>query len=477
MWKQRHVNRPHRDARDGDRRVTTGDERATTDTGDERATIDDPRERVFAAVEELQPELVSFAGDLVAERSVLGEEAGAQSLVREKLEGLGLEVRSLEADEVEGIEDHPEFSDTGHSYDGRPNLLATREGVGDGRSLLFNGHVDVVPEGDPDQWSFDPYSGEVEDGNLLGRGASDMKGGVAAVLFALDALERAGIELQGDVMVESVIEEEAGGFGGTLATVLDREADERADAVVIPEPTDFDLWIANDGVSYVRVTVEGKGAHAAETDNGVNAISKMLPIYEALSNLHDERKTTVHDDLFEQWHEHTVSLNLGSLHAGEWVSSVPDEAVLEARISHAPDETREQIHEVVEETVRQAAEGDPWFDEHPPQVEWFGWRGSSAKISPDEEIVRTVQQVADEAFDRESHAKGFPGGIDTRFYVNYADTPAVCFGPGDYNIHGTDEYLPVEELLETTRALALVAMEWCGYEISEHETELLEDDE
>jgi len=227
------------------------------------------------------------------------------------------------------------------------------------------------------------------------------------------------------------------------------------------------MWIANDGVSYFRVVVEGKAAHAAETDNGVNAAAKLVPIFQALQDLHDERKTSVHDPLFEQWHEHTVSLNLGSLHAGEWPSSVPDEATLECRISHAPSETREDIHDVVEETVAHAAAGDEWLADHPPTVEWFGWRGSSARIDPGEPIVQTTQDVMADHFDVESVPKGFPGGIDTRFFVNYADTPALCFGPGAYNIHGTDEYLPIADLERAAAAYALLAMEWCGYEVTE----------
>lgn len=426
------------------------------------------RDRVVAAVDALGPDLVDFVSSLVAERSVLGNEVGAQALVRAELESQGWDVHALNADDVDGIRDHPEFSDTGESYEERDNLYAERPSDGDGRSLLLNGHVDVVPEGDTDQWSFDPFGGTVEDGRILGRGASDMKGGVGAMLYALRALDDAGIELRGDIAVETVIEEEAGGFGGSLATSLAGPAADGAyDAVVIPEPTDFDMWIANDGVSYFRVTVEGKGAHAAETDNGVNAAAKLYPIFQALSALHDERKTTVHDPLFEQWHEHTVSLNLGSLHAGEWPSSVPDEATLECRISHAPDETREEIHDVVEQTVTDAAAGDDWLDAHPPTIEWFGWRGSSAKIDPDEPIVATVQDVLGAHFDETSAAKGFPGGIDTRFFVNYADTPAVCFGPGANNIHGTDEYVDVDDLTRAATAYALLAMEWCGYEVVE----------
>ena len=423
-------------------------------------------DRVAQAVTELETEIVAFAGALVEEPSVQGEEGAAQRLVEEKMAELGLSVRTVEANDVPGIESHPEYSETDQSYDGRPNVIGLREGAENGRSLRFNGHVDVVPAGDESLWSFDPYAGDVEDGVLRGRGASDMKGGLAAMLFAVSALERAGIELQGDLVLESVIEEEAGGYGGTLATVLDEEAIE-TDAVVIPEPTDFDTWIANDGVSYFRVTVQGKGAHAAETDAGVNAIGKLVPIFEALSALHDERKSTVHDERFEQWHEHTVSLNLGTMRGGDWVSSVPDEAVLEARISHAPAETREEIHEVVESVVEEAASGDPWLEANPPEIEWFGWRGSSAAIDEDEPIVQTVETVLGDHFDRDTDAKGFPGGIDSRFFVNYADTPALCFGPGAYNIHGTDEYLPVDELLDVTTALAAIAMDWCGYELSE----------
>ncbi|MWV39816.1 ArgE/DapE family deacylase [Natrialba sp. INN-245] len=434
----------------------------------ERTVDPAARERVRTAVEALTDDAVDFAAELVRIRSVPGNEGPVQERVRDRLEALGLTVEEIDPGDVAGLADHDEYVEPEAPYEGRPNLFATRPGSDDGPSLLFNGHVDVVPEGDREAWSFDPFAGRVEDGRLLGRGASDMKGGVAAMIYALAALDRAGVELAGDLSINTVIEEEYGGAGGTLASVL-AGVGANADAVVIPEPTDFDAWIANDGVSYFRVTVEGKGAHAAETDAGVNAVSKLLPIYHALEDLHDERKQSVHDDLFEEWHEHTVSLNLGTIRGGEWVSSVPDEATLEARISHAPAETREEIHEAVESTVEAAAAGDSWLEEHPPAVEWFGWRGRSAKVDPDEPIVRTVEAVVEDELDRESHAKGFPGGIDSRFFVNYADTPAICFGPGAYNIHGTDESLPVAELQECTLALALLAMAWCGYEVVDSE--------
>ncbi|MCU4802462.1 ArgE/DapE family deacylase [Halobacteria archaeon HArc-gm2] len=419
------------------------------------------RRRVREAAATVVDDAAAFTGDLVRERSVQGAEATAQERVAEALTDLGLEIDRLEADDVPGIEDHPEFADTDDSYDGRPNLSARVDGAGEGRSLLFNGHVDVVPEGDADQWSFDPFGGAIVDGEIRGRGASDMKGGLAAMIYAVEALERAGVSLRGDLILQSVIEEEAGGYGGSLATAL---AGPEADAVVIPEPTDFDCWIANDGVSYFRVTVEGKGAHAANTDSGVNAVAKLIPIFEALTDLHEERTETVHDELFERDGENTVSLNVGTVDAGEWPSSVPDEAVLEGRISHAPAEERAEIRRLVEETVQAAAAGDQWLEAHPPTVEWFGWRGSSARVAPDEAIVETVQSVVSDGFDHEPRAIGFPGGIDTRFFVNDADTPALCFGPGAHNIHGTDEYLPVDELEQAIASLALIAMAWCGYD-------------
>jgi len=422
------------------------------------------RDRVREAARSVTQDAASFAADLVRERSVRGQEGGAQERVAEALEALDLDVQRLEADDVPGIEDHPEFGGAADSYAGRPNLSATLPGAGEGRSLLFNGHVDVVPEGDREQWSFDPFGGEIVDGEIRGRGASDMKGGVAAMIYAAHALDRAGVSLGGDLTLQTVIEEEAGGFGGSLATAL---AGPEADAVVIPEPTDFDCWIANDGVSYFRVTVQGRGAHAANTDSGVNAITKAYPIHAALVELHDDRKERVHDERFERDGENTVSLNVGTMSAGEWPSSVPDEAVIEGRISHAPAEERADVRAAVESTVRDAVAGDPWFDDHPPAVEWFGWRGRSADIDAEDPIVRTVQAVAGGTLDREPRAIGFPGGIDTRFFVHDADTPALCFGPGAHNIHGTDEFLPVDELERTIETFALIAMGWCGYDAPE----------
>ena len=421
------------------------------------------RQAVRAAAADVVDDAAAFTGALVRERSVRGDERAVQERVADELRALGLAVEFLTADDVPGIEDHPEFGGASDSYEGRPNLNATRPGTGDGRSLLFNGHVDVVPEGDRDQWSFDPFGGEIADGEIRGRGASDMKGGVAAMIYAVRALERAGVELAGDLTLQTVIEEEAGGFGGSLATAL---AGPEADAVVIPEPTDFDCWIANDGVSYFRVTVAGKSAHAANTDSGVNAITKATPIHSALVDLHDTRKADVHDERFERDGENTVSLNVGSLHAGEWPSTVPDEAVIEGRVSHAPSETRAEIREQVEATVAEAVGDDPWFDDHPPAVEWFGWRGRSADIDADEPILGTVQSVGEAVIGAEPRAIGFPGGIDTRFFVHDADTPALCFGPGAHNIHGTDEYLPVDELEDAIAALALIAAAWCGIDES-----------
>jgi len=421
------------------------------------------RQSVRAAAADVVDDAATFTGALVRERSVRGNEGQVQERIADELREIGLAVELLEAGDVQGIEDHPEFGGAADSYRGRPNVSATRAGAGDGRSLLFNGHIDVVPEGDRDQWSFDPFGGEITDGEIRGRGASDMKGGVAAMIYAVRTLEQAGIALAGDLTLQTVIEEEAGGFGGSLATAL---AGPTADAVVIPEPTDFDCWIANDGVSYFRVTVAGKSAHAANTDSGVNAITKAAPIHSALVDLHETRKETVHDDRFERDGENTVSLNVGCLHAGEWPSSVPDEAVLEGRVSHAPAETRATIREQVEAAVSDAVADDRWFDEHPPAVEWFGWRGRSAEIDGDEPILETVQSVGEDVMGERPRAIGFPGGIDTRFFVHDADTPALCFGPGAHNIHGADEYLPVDELEDTIAALALIAVAWCGIDDS-----------
>lgn len=244
-------------------------------------------------IEATKDELFALTERLVSAKSIVGDEAPAQAVVIEEFESLGLEPDVWEPD-LESLSDHPGFFVTSsyedHGYDGRPNVAAVRTGSGDGRSLGFSGHVDVVAV-EPDNWTFDPWTPTVEGGKLYGRGACDMKGGIAAFIHAVKALDSLDVQLAGDLVLQTTIEEEAGGVGGVLSALL---RGYQPDAAIIPEPYAIpNVGIASAGVMYFRLRVPGKAAHAARGYEGVNAIEKAITLCDALVALDRERKARI----------------------------------------------------------------------------------------------------------------------------------------------------------------------------------------
>ena len=200
--------------------------------------------KVFQEVERKREELVHTASELVKIPSLIGEETEAQRYIESRYRETGLRVESFHADPDE-IKRHPAYIDIPHSYENRPNIVGVLEGSGQSRSLILNGHVDVVSPEPVDKWRFNPWGGEVSDGKIYGRGALDMKGGVIANLFAVRAIIDSGVKPSGKIICESVIEEEAGGSGGTLACFL---RGYKADGMLISEPSNMNLVVSHNGV-------------------------------------------------------------------------------------------------------------------------------------------------------------------------------------------------------------------------------------
>jgi acetylornithine deacetylase len=409
--------------------------------------------------------LVAFVCDLIAIRSLVGEETPAQERVAAEMERCGLAVDLWDLD-LERLRQHPAYS----AEVERTQALGVVGSLGrdrGGPSLIFNGHVDVVPPGDEAQWSYPPWQGTVVgdlaqgQGRIYGRGAVDMKGGLACALYAARALREAGVRLEGRLLIQSVAGEEDGGVG-TLGAV---QRGYRADGAVVVEPTELMIAPAQAGALNFRITVPGLSAHACLREEGVSAIDKFVPLYQALKDLERARNTGLEDPLYAGY-DLPYALSVGTLQAGDWASSVPDRLELGGRYGVAVGEDLDAARRRLEETIDRTAQADPWLREHPPRVEWWGGQFAPASIPTDHPLVGAVGDAFREVNGREARVAGVTYGSDMRLLVNEGHTPALLFGPGDVRqSHRPDEYVPVEDLVVAARTLALLALRFCGGQV------------
>jgi len=414
---------------------------------------------VTREVEARRDDAVRLLQELVRVPSTTGEEGAVQEKVEHAFRGRGLEVDVWEAkaNEVEPYRDHVGGQET---YENRPNVAGTRRGRGGGRSLLLNAHVDTVAPGEPDAWGHDPLGGEVVGDRLYGRGSCDMKGGLVTHLAALDALEAAGVELEGDVTVTATVGEENGGLGALSAVLRGY----RADAALITEPTRLRLVPAQGGSLVFRLTVPGRSAHAAVRDEGVSALEKFVPLFEALRELERERNASLSHPLYDHL-ENKAPINIGVVRAGNWASTVPEALVAEGRAGLIPGEEVELFKGQVTERLFDVANSDPYLREHPPGLEWFGGQFAPSEVPPDAPICEAVKRAHAFATGQEPIVEGVSYGADMRLFIRFGDMPCVMYGAGDVNVaHAPDEHISITELLTATTTVACLLADWCGVE-------------
>ena len=400
--------------------------------------------------------MISFLCRLIAVPSLDGDESPAQNLVAEQMERSGLAVDKWEID-LEELRRHPAFSEEV----ARAEALGVVGRLGrdsDTRSLILNGHVDVVPAGDPGKWAHPPWQGTLTDRHVFGRGSADMKGGLCCALFAAKAIRDAGVELVSPLLVQSVVGEEDGGTG-TLAALL---RGHRASAAIIVEPTDLEVVTAQAGAMNFRLTVPGKAAHGSMRAEGVSALEKFLPLHSAIFELERARNSQVEHPLLVEY-ELPYPISIGTLRAGNWASSVPEELCCEGRFGVAVGEAPEDARKLFEQAIRESSQADPWLRHHPPIVEWWGGQFDPAETPVDHPIVDSLRCAVQELTSTQPRVKGVTYGADMRLLVNEGRIPTVLFGPGDVKVaHQTDEHVPIDDLLIAVRSLALVAMRYCG---------------
>jgi acetylornithine deacetylase len=416
---------------------------------------------IRGAVQARREDAVSLLQELVRTRSVTGEEGAVGELVERAFSERGLDVDTWDASPEE-MEPYREHVGEQTSYENRPNVAGVRRGAGGGRSILLGAHTDTVDPGDPAAWRGDPLSGALEGDLLYGRGSCDMKGGLVTHLVALDALSDLGLGLRGDVTVAATVGEENGGLGA-LSTIL---RGYRADATVITEPTRLALVPSQGGSLVFRLKVPGRSAHAAVRDEGVSALEKFVPIFENLRELEQERNGVLSHPLYDGL-KNKVPINIGVVRAGNWASTVPESLVAEGRVGLIPGEEVDPFKDLVSQRIAAVADRDPWLQEHPPELTWFGGQFAPAEVEPDAPICEALKRAHERVTGEKPHVEGVPYGADMRLFIRFGEMPCVMYGAGDVNVaHAPDEHISVTELLTAASTVACLLADWCGVDES-----------
>jgi acetylornithine deacetylase len=386
-------------------------------------------------------DLLADLTQLVAIESLGGRESPAQEWMAAALRRLGADVDMWDID-FAALQSHPAFSMEVPRERGL-GVVATLGG-GPGRTLILNGHVDVVPVGDISQWSVPPFRATVRDGRVFGRGTCDMKGGLAAALAAMRALTAAAVPLAGCITLHSVVGEEDGG-AGTLATLVRGHT---GDGAVSMEPTELMLAPVHAGALSFRIRVPGLSAHGCVRVEGVSALEAFRPVHDALLALEAERNARLRQPLFERYRL-PYALSIGRVTAGDWPSSVPDLLLAEGRYGIAPGE----------EAVADAARGTAFLRDHPPAVEWWGGQFLPAETDSAAAIVDTARNAIADIIGEPPRVEGMTYGADMRLLVNEGRIPTVLFGPGNVrSAHRPDESVPIADLLTVAQVLAITAL-------------------
>lgn len=401
--------------------------------------------------------LVDDLVDLVRVPSITGSDAESelQGRLSHRLSGLGLDVDhwALDLDALAADPDHPGIeSERSEGW----GLVGTSEGEGE-VALVLQGHSDVVPTGDLGLWSAGgPFSGEIRGDVLHGRGACDMKAGVAVNLAVANALVRSGVTLTRRFALHHVISEEDGGLGA-FATL---RRGHRGEVAVITEPTSGHLVVANAGALTFTLHVEGRAAHGSTRAEGVSALEAFWPVHTAIRAL-EERRNADRPAAFGD-NPLPFGISIGRIRAGDWSSSVPDALTAEGRYGVRLGEDVGEARTAFEEAVADACAADPWLRSHPVRVEWTGGQFASGALEGALEgghpLVDEVRAAIALTAGRQAALAAAPYGSDLRLYTGLGGIPTLHYGPGDVRFaHAPREQVSISETIEVARALAAMA--------------------
>jgi acetylornithine deacetylase len=409
-------------------------------------------------LEELAAELVRMPSE---NRPPVGAERACQEWIAARLGGLAWEVDLYGLDEVPGLKQHPLFW-PGRDYAGRPNVGARLRGAGGGRSLLLSGHVDTVPRGEA-AWTQEPFEGASSDGRLYGRGALDMKAGVATALFVAEALAELKVRLKGDLLIESVVDEEFGGVNGTLAGRL---RGLNADAAVIGEPSGLRICPAQRGGRLAHLTFRAAGDIFADEQAPAGVIEQARCFLNELPRFAEIRQRRAPSHPLYAHLTERAPVSVTRISTAPWGTSEPITVPLACRVEvywqAVPGESQEDVEGDFRAWLDGAIAAHPKLFAVRPEVEYpIRWLPGSA-LSPADPLVTELAACARETLGCPPPIQGIEAPCDMFVFHQAFSTPAVLWGPRGANAHAPDEYVELDSLAAAAEVLLRFVCQWCG---------------
>jgi acetylornithine deacetylase len=391
-----------------------------------------------------------------------GSEGACQGWIASALRAAGVEPDLYELDTVAGLAEHALFV-AGRDYRGRPNLGARRKGAGSGRSLLLSGHIDTVPQGSR-AWTHAPFSGTIQGNRLYGRGANDMKAGVAINLFVLEALAALNLELSGDLIFETVVDEEFGGANGTLAGRLRGYL---ADAAVIAEPSFLRVCPAQRGGRTVHIVFEAPGGVLTDGAFPAGVVDQVTHFLVSVPKFADQRRSRSAPHPLYAHHPDPVPVSITKIHTAPWGArepiTTPEECRVEMYWQLIPGERQPDVESEFFAWFEQMLASAPHLFPRRPRVEFpIRWLPGSA-IDAAEPVVGELVACAESVLGRRPPVAGIEGPCDLFLFHEFG-IPAVLWGPCGGNTHATDEYVEIDSVVAAAKALLLFVCRWCGVE-------------
>ena len=433
-------------------------------------------QKVHEYIESNRENIVKYLSDMISFPSINhtqegGNEKDVQDWLEASLKGFDFDVVDKFAVDPDGV---------------RPNVCAKIKGTGGGKSLLFNGHMDVVPVGKPEIWCCDPFKPVVKDGKVFGRGSSDMKGGITAAIWALKALKDCGVKLRGDVILQAATGEESQ-QAEDIGTVKCLERGYTADFAIVCEPTDMEIHITSSALFFFELQIEGKAVHTSARnqavfpqpygvpsgkDVAVDAFKKSLIFVDYFYRLEEELNHRYRDPVLgaggnprrDKQGIGIFTINPSDIKGGVYLGSVPSYVRYMYCVWY-PDQLvkKEVLFEEIKAGVAALASTDEFLRETPPKLtiptlqNWSGF-----KVDRDHPGVQTLASAVQNVSGSEAVISGFRAVCDVS-YINEYGIPCIIYGPGSLAnaVHGDDEFIAVEEVIEAAKVYAQMIMQWC----------------